>query len=202
MGIFNWLHERRQSPSISLADDPKFEEYKIVAEPVAKVSVLPAQWIDKWPLWEMMKPHVPDDREEWARFHHEVFVFWMARDCFTTAIRNRPDAAALTHLYDSMNNDVRRKRLTPESIEEATQLYKGYTMVWSMWENGWESERLGRRRKDPTIIFTQYNVNMLPDAAIIDFNFIIKASTVILEMHEGFRAEIKRILRDLPTSAA
>jgi len=207
--FLQWLkggsETRRVVVTKTHAVDPKAAELmvdlarsKVRAEPLARVAVLPAQWLDKWPLWELLKPYVPKGEEDWARYHCEVFIFWIARDCLARMIANRSDTPDLMKIYDSLSYEVRGKRLSEESLNETQHLYDEYTRVWEMWLNGWESPRLGRR-KDPTIVLTQLQIHMFSGAApMTDLQKMTEASFLIVEMHDQFRAEVGRILRSLP----
>src|SRR5437867_7464339 len=61
---------------------------KAVAEPLARIAVLPASSLDQWPLWNIMKPYVPNEQEEWARYHYEVYISSIARDRHSRTIAN------------------------------------------------------------------------------------------------------------------
>src|SRR4029453_1915093 len=157
---------------------------KVVAEPLAKIAVLPAQWLNRWPLWELLNPHVPKGGEDWARYHYEVFIFWIAWDCLKRTIAKRPDAADLMKIYDSLSYEVRRKRLSEESLHETPGLYDGYTRTWEMWLNGWESQRRGKG-KEPTILLTQLQLNMMSGVVpLTDFQKMTEASLLIVEIHD------------------
>ncbi len=165
---------------------------------VAEIAILPAQWLDRWPLWRLLNLHVPAGEKDWARYHYEVFIFWIARDCLKRRIANRSDASELMKIYDASSYTVRSKRLSEDALNETQTLYDAYTQAWEMWLNGWESPRLGTR-KDPTIVLTQLQTQMMPTVApMTDYQKMMEASLLIVEIHDGFMAEVERILRSLP----